>query len=261
MTPMQDTAEDVTDSTRGGGAVAALLRWVGAGISLAVLVAVLIWAWRLGTRDPNEIPVILAQTETMRVAVDPEDAGGEQAAHQGQSVNTLIAGAEEPLPETVEIAPAPPEPEPAPVAEAAVVEDEPAPVEEVLANVSPLAPVAATPPRARPVSLTTTNTVSPDVPVVSEDAPPVRGEDIADGTHMVQLGAYDSEQTALLQWAAILDAQEDLLEGKQRYIEQTQSGGKTLYRLRAVGYANGTETKATCSALVSRGLPCIPVRK
>ncbi|MEL6126115.1 MAG: SPOR domain-containing protein [Pseudomonadota bacterium] len=265
MAPMQDTAADVTDSSSSGGVVVAILGWIGAAISLAVLVGVLIWAWRLGTRDPNEIPVILAQTETMRVPVAPEEAGGDQAPHQGLSVNEQIAGTPQEFPDTVVVAPAAPDPradlplEEEPAAEE-VVEAEPDAVEDAESG-SPLAPIRAQPPRSRPITLATTNTVSPSTPVVSEDALPVRAEDIADGTHMVQLGAYDSEQTALLQWAAILDAQEDLLEGKRRYIERTQSGGKTLYRLRAVGYANGTETKATCSALVSRGLPCIPVRK
>jgi len=250
---MRKQASDGTESTGLWGRIG---RGVAALVSLALVVGLGMWVWRIGTQDVTQVPVILAQNGPMRV--QPEDPGGTQAPHQGLEVNDVVAGGDTPLiRDEVTLAPAPMDPgEPEVETDTPEEQEEPATEDVAAAAGSRLSPATSLNPRARPDDLSTVLTEAPP-------AQPVEIEDnaIPQGAHMIQLGAFDSEQVALLQWAGLIDAQPDLLEGKQRYIEQTTSGGRTLFRLRAVGYGSATETRAACAALAARGLQCIPVQK
>jgi len=66
------------------------LTGLGAVASLALIVGVSIWTYKLGQRDAREVPVVAALEGPARVA--PETAGGLQVAHQGHSVNTVLEG-------------------------------------------------------------------------------------------------------------------------------------------------------------------------
>lgn len=79
------------------------------------------------------------------------------------------------------------------------------------------------------------------------------------GTRLIQLGAYDSRETALKEWVRISAKHHDLLGNKNFLVQLVETGGRQFYRLRAVGFADSTESKAMCSALVQRGAQCIPV--
>ncbi|HLQ20286.1 MAG TPA: SPOR domain-containing protein, partial [Tabrizicola sp.] len=78
----------------------------GAATSLALVVGLGIWGYKLAVRDVRGVPVIQAMDGPMRIA--PEDPGGEIADHQGLSVNTVAAvGTAAPLPERIVLAPRP----------------------------------------------------------------------------------------------------------------------------------------------------------
>lgn len=62
---------------------------LGAVVSLALVVGIGIWGYQLLVRDVSGIPVVKAASGEMRVL--PEDPGGEQAKHQGLSVNVVAA--------------------------------------------------------------------------------------------------------------------------------------------------------------------------
>jgi hypothetical protein len=79
------------------------------------------------------------------------------------------------------------------------------------------------------------------------------------GTRMAQLGAYESAEVARAEWDRIHAKFSDYLEGKQRVIQRAQSGGRTFYRLRAVGFDGLSDARRFCSALVAREADCIPV--
>ncbi|SIS87745.1 Sporulation related domain-containing protein [Roseivivax lentus] len=79
------------------------------------------------------------------------------------------------------------------------------------------------------------------------------------GTRLVQLGAYDSVETARREWSRFETRFEDYLSGKDRVIEQAASGGKTFYRLRAHGFADLSDARRFCAALVAENADCIPV--
>ncbi|MBB5516356.1 hypothetical protein FHS89_002387 [Rubricella aquisinus] len=264
------------------GTVAKGLRWLGAALSVGFLAVVGYWGWSLYTRDVGEIPVIQAELGPMRIV--PDDPGGTVAPHQGRAVNALISGEAETR-RDVALAPAPiaPAEEDAPLAELAtplpveedpippavteaVTEEEPAAAPETdLAEApttdSAVAPSAAFAPRPRPASLRTTQPEPPAPVITPGSQEPLTADQVPAGTPLIQLGAFDSEQIAILQWVSFVEAHPVILGNLQRYIEPVNSGGATLFRLRAVGFADGTETRAACAALQSRGQDCIPTVK
>lgn len=85
-------------------------RITGALVFLGVIAVMGVWAWRLGTRDASEVPVIRAMEGPSRI--QPEDPGGLQAAHQGLEVNAVLGGAPESPAKTAAIPPARPVPSP-----------------------------------------------------------------------------------------------------------------------------------------------------
>lgn len=78
----------------------------GAATSLALVLGLGFWGYKLAVRDVNGVPVIQALEGPMRIA--PEDPGGEVADHQGLAVNTVAAvGTAAPPPEKLLLAPRP----------------------------------------------------------------------------------------------------------------------------------------------------------
>jgi len=61
----------------------------GAVVSLALIVGIGVWGYKLFMRDVSGIPVVRAAEGEMRIR--PEDPGGELARHQGLSVNAVAA--------------------------------------------------------------------------------------------------------------------------------------------------------------------------
>ncbi len=79
---------------------------LGAVLSLALVVGVSVWAYKLISRDVSGVPVVRAAEGPMRV--QPEQPGGSQADHQGLAVNNVAAAgsAEKPADRLI-LAPAP----------------------------------------------------------------------------------------------------------------------------------------------------------
>lgn len=83
-----------------------LVTFIGAMISLALMIGVTVWAYKLITRDVSGVPVVRAAEGPMRV--QPESPGGAVADHQGLSVNTVAAqGTASPPADRLILAPAP----------------------------------------------------------------------------------------------------------------------------------------------------------
>jgi SPOR domain len=79
------------------------------------------------------------------------------------------------------------------------------------------------------------------------------------GTRLAQLGAYESAEVARAEWDRIYARFEDYLEGKTRVIQRAESGGRTFYRLRAMGFTGLSDARRFCSTLVASKADCIPV--
>lgn len=79
---------------------------MGAVVSLALIVGVGVWGYKLLVRDVSGIPVVRAAAGDMRVR--PEEPGGEFARHQGLSVNSVAAvGAPDGRAQELRLAPEP----------------------------------------------------------------------------------------------------------------------------------------------------------
>src|SRR6056297_2972365 len=103
--PAQDAARRGAGPQQSGGAVS-FANLVGAVLSLALVVGIGVWSYKLLMRDVSGIPVVRALEGPMRV--QPESPGGQQADHQGLAVNAVAArGSAEPPADRLILAPRP----------------------------------------------------------------------------------------------------------------------------------------------------------
>lgn len=121
-------------------------------------------------------------------------------------------------------------------------------------------------PAARPTSVAFASRASFDLsaptqamPAVVRVAGFVDPETIAEGTRMVQFGAYDDAATAKSEWEKIALAFTPYLEGKAPVIQQAERAGRSFYRLRAMGFEDLADTRRFCSVFLAEDLACIPV--
>ncbi|KAA2316822.1 SPOR domain-containing protein [Pseudooceanicola sediminis] len=123
-------------------------------------------------------------------------------------------------------------------------------------------------PRARPASLTALASVvqaSASSADIVASAPPaetvtnIAADAVPPGTQLAQLGAFASEDVALSEWTRLSKQFDIYLAGKARVIQKAETGGRTFYRLRAMGFADLSDTRRFCAALVADKADCIPV--
>ncbi|MGB7269255.1 MAG: SPOR domain-containing protein [Albidovulum sp.] len=72
---------------------------------------------------------------------------------------------------------------------------------------------------------------------------------VASGTQLVQLGSYDTEAQAKLEWEKIALRFGALMEGKQRVIQEAEAGGRRFFRLRVSGFEDRDAATLFCSAV------------
>jgi hypothetical protein len=296
-------------------------------MSIALIVGLGVWGYKLAMRDVNGVPVVRALEGPTRV--QPEDPGGVSADYQGLAVNSVQAeGTAETPASRLVLAPKPvlladedqprgtasaePSPEATPMAEAAetdlalpdvvqpvlldpaqdVAMDDAAAADPVAAalaiadNVTegqaPLAAEVPDPidtavamavggvvrsprPKVRPDVDLTARAIAAAVAVASmPDAanagtPEVDPAAIPTGTRLAQLGAFDTPEVARKEWERLSGRFGDYLGGKSRVIQEAQSGGRTFYRLRAMGFDDINDARRFCSALLAENAACIPV--
>lgn len=86
----------------------------------------------------------------------------------------------------------------------------------------------------------------------------VTASTLAEGTRLVQIGAYPDEAQARLEWDRTAARFGALMDGKRRVIESAVSGGETFYRLRVEGFADLEEARRFCAAFKAEGAECVP---
>lgn len=112
-------------------------------------------------------------------------------------------------------------------------------------------------PHVRPASLVKT---SQPIDIVATAASiEVDAASIPTGTRLAQLGAFESAEIARSEWERLSGKFGEYLEGKNRVVQKAKSGGRTFYRLRAMGFADLNDARRFCSALVAENAECIPV--
>lgn len=83
-----------------------LMHLAGAAVSVGLIAGAVLWGYRIAVRDVSGVPVVRALEGPFRTA--PTNPGGEQADHQGLSVNSVAAaGLAAPVPEQLVLAPRP----------------------------------------------------------------------------------------------------------------------------------------------------------
>jgi hypothetical protein len=281
---------------------------VAAGLSVALIVGVGVWGYKLMVRDVTGLPVVQAISGEMRIL--PDNPGGELALNQGLAVNEVAAAGTAAAPtDTLVLAPKPvvlavedtpisaqvvaPVQQPAsldfsaPIAdldglvssqtatdtpEAGTVEDL---IRQLTQSADPISNVSAatnitdeTATQAaglrrslRPL-LRPNSAPSVVIPVSAPAKATVTDVDptsVPAGTRLVQLGAFDSAEVARSQWDKIEGRFGDFLQGKSRIVQKANSGGRTFYRLRAMGFSDLSDARRFCSALLAENADCIPV--
>lgn len=98
---------DGQTGTSGPGRLARRYVNLAGGVtSLALVVGLGVWGYKLAVRDVQGVPVIQALEGPMRIS--PEDPGGEVVDHQGLAVNDVAAvGSAAPMPDMLVLAPRP----------------------------------------------------------------------------------------------------------------------------------------------------------
>lgn len=299
-----------------------MINLAGAASSVALVLGLAIWGYKLAVRDVSGIPVVLALQGPMRVA--PVTPGGSVADNQGLAVNTVAAEGNAAAPAD-RLVLAPPAVElslddapglssltpavPADQVDALLVQPAPSeaiapdamavdtavdenaieqalaaalgdggdvpitetlPADETLAATDGTGLVVRSPrPLARPTQVSTATdasqtdtaetTIGDVQDVVSVSSPEMQPEDVAVGTRLVQLGAFDTADGARAEWTKLQGSFGDLMAGKAIIVQPASSGGQTFFRLRAFGFSDEDDSRRFCSALLSEDTSCIPV--
>lgn len=275
------------------GGVVRFVNVAGAVVSLALVLGVGVWSYRLMVRDVAGVPVIRAMGGPMRVV--PDNPGGQQALFQGLAVNAVATegGAQTPA-QTVVLAPAPIDlaredrstgalAQAAPIAAPAAAPPMPSyatltePVEDLGAQTIPASvPGLARSPRppSRPVALAVSapQSVAPagtdaQAEALLQDlvtrlgAPRATDVDPASlpfGTRMVQLGIFDDDASARAAWESLAARFPAYLDGRPRVIGPATSSGRVFYRLRVLGFNDEPEARRFCSVFLAANLDCTP---
>jgi len=247
-----------------------LLNWTGAALSIALIIGVSVWGYRLTVRDVSGVPVVRALEGPMRIA--PAEPGGSQAAYRGLSVNSVAAGTgARPPAEEIVLAPPPvsldtplPNPRNVQPTMAGLAAEAPAEVTQASARIAAGPGLARSPiPPARPGGDLVAEAAAQAV-VAAITGGTARNIDVSPdslhtGTRLVQLGAFDSPEDARAEWDRLARRFAPLMEGRGRVVQQAESGGRSFYRLRAHGFAEEAEARQFCAALVAENATCIPV--
>ncbi len=120
-------------------------------------------------------------------------------------------------------------------------------------------------PVSRPARLVSADAMGADVMAAlsaAQDAVAridVDPDSVPEGARLAQLGAYDSPEVARAEWDRLNARFGDYMDGKKRVIQKASSGGRTFYRLRAMGFDDLSDARRFCSALVAENADCIPV--
>jgi len=83
-------------------------------------------------------------------------------------------------------------------------------------------------------------------------------QEVPVGARLVQFSAFRSQDVARAEWDRLSTKFGELLEGKQRVLEEAQSGGQTFYRLRAYGFADAQDANRFCAAVTALREQCVP---
>jgi SPOR domain len=197
----------------------------------ATLLAV-VGGWTVMGHRSTTVPVVQADSRPLRVK--PENPGGMQVAGANEDILSGAAQAG-----GGKLAPPPEAPDPQ------GMRAPPPPAAAALPAV-----VAAAPVTGAPV------TGAPAKPVVAaKPAGPGEKRPAANGAQ-VQLAAVHSEEAAKSEWQRLSKRVPDLLGQRRPAFSKTEHDGRTLWRVRAGGFADVPQASSFCEKLRAKGVGC-----
>ncbi|MBT9383373.1 SPOR domain-containing protein [Pseudooceanicola sp. CBS1P-1] len=121
-------------------------------------------------------------------------------------------------------------------------------------------------PKQRPTALATRPASDPATAAApAGGAAPAAGPidvapaDVPPGTFLAQVGAFASEAIAKKEWDRLSQDFSIYLQDRKRVIEVAETGGRTFYRLRVMGFSDLSDARRFCATLVAGRVDCIPV--
>jgi hypothetical protein len=82
----------------------------------------------------------------------------------------------------------------------------------------------------------------------------------AESPFQIQLAADSDAEAVRAMWRRISQANSDILHNRELAVQESVSGGSTLYRLRVGPFGGASEARAVCQALKARGQDCVVAR-
>lgn len=257
-----DEFEDEEEEDRGLSGLVVLLM----GVVMLGAFASIVWiAYQQGIKNgaaDRDIPTIVADPDPVKIENQVADAGkpadrpvyDQFGGAADDEVEVLAQEPEEPVVRDSE------DPIAAIASENAAPDDEV--VDDAVADrIAKLAAADAAREEAPPAGL---KPVVTPTPAKAEPAPPPAetpapsGVDAASGSHLVQVGAFRSEDEASGTWNRMTTKFGDYLGGKASDIERADLGAKGVYyRLRVGPFASADAAKTYCEGLKSRGQDCL----
>jgi len=247
---------DEVDEGEGPSPLKLALAVVVALVAISLVVGGVVWLRGRGGEESGAPGTIAAPEGEYKVR--PGDPGGMQVAGQGDAVPGVTQGNDGNAP--IDFSAVPEEPvDRVTTADAAVgnvqLPPSTAPSAAPQPRLNPPKPAAAAPKPAQVAIATPVPAAAkPATPAPKPATPaPTAAPAASGGGSTVQLGAFSSEAKANAAWSA-LAGRFGFLGGLSKQVIPVQSGGKTLYRLRAGG-ADGS----TCGKLKVAGESCTVV--
>ncbi len=265
----EDFDDEDGDEERGLSGLVVLLMGV---VMLGALASVVWIAYKQGIRNgqaQSGAPIVTADPEPLKIENNIADAadGDDLAVYDriggadAEPVETIASGPEEPVARSsadpigaiaAEIG------EPAGLADDAVADRIAALAKEDEAlNSSPPATTSAPTqkPAAKPATPPTAASTSS-----SAATQPTAGISTSalSGSHLIQVGAFRSQEEADAQWSKLQGKLGDYLSGKDDDVERADLGDKGVYyRLRIGPFASADAAKTFCAGLKERGTDCL----
>jgi cell division protein FtsN len=250
--------------------------WFGALLAVVLIVAAVVWVYRLGHRDVKAIPVIRAALEPAKVQ-PPKPSGTEATT---ETITSYSAGTEGSPPTEMTFAPPPERPAEEDVAMGALEPPKPKPEGPGTPQTAPdtgaetMAQASDTPAAAAEDEPEDVSALAPETSPVARGRPGDLAQRMEAARHaiseeaelasraaaspvQIQLGAFPDKNQTKAEWQRIYRANEDILQGRALVMQSTISGGRRFFRLRAGPFKDRIEAQNVCRALQARGVECL----
>jgi cell division protein FtsN len=253
-----DEFDEEDDGERGLSGLVVLLM----GIVMLGAFASVVWiayqqGIKTGDSQRDSATVVAADPEPLKIEPAQGAAGAADrpvydkvAGNQGEPVETVAPGPEEPVTRSAED----------PIAAIASGEDKGAPVvdDAVADRIASLAAADKTLPQGQQSAPAQTKPAQIPPPPSQAPAQAATSGSALAGSHVVQVGAFKSQEEADGAWSRLQGKLGDYLNGKSRDVERADLGDKgVFYRQRIGPFASADDARTYCEGLKTRGQDCL----